>query len=116
MEFVKKRMTKYNKDGQIKPAAPILPGKFGICFCTFAGPHIGKKEALPMTMWLRSALEHIGFIVLDTWYIVGAFNNGIDLNHNGRLGNIENRPNQNDLDILTNRVIGISAALQAWQN
>lgn len=117
MAFVKKELKQLNKQKeQIKPAAPILPGKFGVCFGTFAGPHIGKKEALPMTMWLRSALEHIGFIVLDTWHVVGAFNNGIDLNHNGRLGNIENRPNQNDLDNLSNRVKGITAALQAWRN
>ena len=114
--MLKKGLKQYSKNGQIKPAAPILSGKFGICLGTFAGPHIGKEEALPMTMGLSSALEHMGFIVLDTWHIVGTFNNGIDLNHNGRLGNIENRPNQIDLDDLKNRVKGLLGALRAWRD
>jgi flavodoxin len=42
MDFVKKTTKEYNKNGLIKPAAPIIPGKFSICFGTFAGPHIGK--------------------------------------------------------------------------
>ncbi len=116
MDFVKKKMKNYNGKGLIKPSAPINPGKFGICFGTFAGPHIGKREALPMTMWLRSFLEHIGFIVLDEWHIVGEFKNKDDLNLNGRLGNIQNRPNRGDLMNIENRVVGIVASLEAWRS
>jgi hypothetical protein len=115
MDFVRKKLKAYNKSGLIKPAAPIIPGKFGVCFCTFAGPHIGKREALPMTMWLRSALEHLGFIVLDTWHIVGQFNTMKKLNRRGRLGNIENRPDDHDFTDLRNKVLGVIAALEAWQ-
>ncbi len=116
MSFVKKCLKGYNQKGLVKPSAPIVPGKFAVCFGTFAGPHIGKREAVPMTLWLRSALEHIGFTVLDSWHIVGHFNNGWDhLNQNGRLGNIENRPDENDLLRLENRVRGTIASLSAWQ-
>ncbi|GBC59676.1 hypothetical protein DENIS_0617 [Desulfonema ishimotonii] len=116
MNFIKKKLKGYNRQGLIKPAAPIIPGKFGVCFGTFAGPHIGEREALPMTMWFRSFLEHIGFTVLDSWHIVGQFNNREDLNISGRLGNIRNRPNENDLADVENRVRGVLASLEAWRS
>jgi len=115
MDFVKTKLKEYSSKGLIKPSAPIIPGKFGICFGTFAGPHIGKREALPMTMWLRSFLEHMGFMVLDMWHIAGKFKNRDDLNINGRLGNIQNRPDKDDLENVKNRVTGILASLEAWR-
>ena len=69
-----------------------------------------------MTMWLRSALEHIGFMVLDSWHIVGQFSKWEDLDKHGRLGNIEQRPNKNDLLDLKNRVLGTIASLEAWRS
>ena len=114
MDFVKKTMTDYNKAGRIEPSSPIIPGKFGICFGTFGGPHIGKREAQPMTMWLRSFLEHLGFIVLDEWLFVGTFKNREDLNTGGRMGDIRNRPNESDLSSVENQVSGILASLKAW--
>jgi hypothetical protein len=114
MNFIQNKMKSDNEKGLIKPAAPIIPGKFCVCFCTFAGPHIGKREARPLTMWLRSAFEHYGFIVLDTWHIVGEFKNRDDLTKNGRLGNIEGRPDEHDLLSVKNRVKGVIASLEAW--
>ncbi len=114
IDFLKTKLSDYNTKGLIKPSAPIIPGKFGVCFGTYAGPHIGKREALPMTMWLRSFLEHIGYIVLDEWHVTGTFKNRDDLNLNGRLGDIRNRPDENDLSIVTNRTMGIFASLEAW--
>jgi len=116
MDSIKKSLKTYNEKGLIKPSAPIIPGKFCICFSTFAGPHIGKNEARPMTMWLRSAFEHFGFIVLDSWHIVGQFKHRDDLNENGRMGNIRNRPNENDLLDVKNRVLGVINSLEAWRN
>jgi hypothetical protein len=113
--FVQRTMKAANDRGLVKPAAPIIPGKFAICFGTYGGPHIGVGEARPMTLWLRSALEHLGIIVLDEWHIPGAFRNRDDLNHNGRLGNIEGRPDSHDLLDVQNRVRGILAALAAFQ-
>ena len=112
--FVQRAMKAANKQGRIKPAAPIIPGKFAVCFATFGGPHIGVGEARPMTLWLRSALEHLGFIVLDEWHVPGQFTNRPELNQLGRLGNIEGRPDEHDLHDIENRVRGTLASLSAW--
>nr|WP_320193163.1 flavodoxin [uncultured Desulfobacter sp.] len=112
--FVQRTMEAANEQGRIKPAAPIIPGKFAVCFATFGGPHIGVGEAVPMTLWLRSALSHLGFIVLDQWHVPGQFANRPELNQGGRLGNIEGRPDAHDLHDIENRVRGTLASLSAW--
>jgi hypothetical protein len=111
MNFVKKKLQFYSDQGKIIPSSPLISGKYGISFCTYAGPHIGKNEALPMTMWLRSFLEHLGFTVLDQWHIVGQFHKETDMNTKGRLGNILGRPNDKDLLDVENRTKGIVGAL-----
>ncbi len=114
MSFVKRKMKEYSRDGAIKQSSPIIPGKFGISFGTYAGPHIGKNEASPMTMWLNSFLEHLGYTTLDQWLVVGKHNHKNEVNINGRLGNIEDRPNEADLLSIENRVRGIVSSLSAW--
>jgi hypothetical protein len=69
-----------------------------------------------MTLWLRTALEHLGFTVLDEWHVPGQFSKQTELNQGGRLGNIEGRPDSHDLQDIENRVQGVIAALSAWQN
>ena len=111
MDFVKKKLQFYMKQGKILPSAPILPGKYAVCFCTYAGPHIGEKEAIPLTIWLRAFFEHLGYSVLDRWHIVGEFHNKTDENTQGRMGNISGRPNDKDLLDVENRVKGALRAL-----
>lgn len=115
MAFVKKTMKAYNAKGLIKPASPVIPGKFAVCFGTFAGPHTGEREALPMTVWLRAFLEHLGFTVLDAWHVVGDFGNRPELDMGGRLGDIRHRPNDNDIADVKNRVVGLLAYLEPWR-
>ncbi len=115
MHFVKMKMKEYNSQGLIKPSSPVIPGKFGISFGTFAGPHIGEKEALPMTAWLNSFIEHLGYTAIDQWHVVGKHHHNPEINKNGRLGNIEDRPNESDLSVIENRVNGIVASLSAWK-
>ncbi len=115
IDYIKRCLKGCNERGLIKPAAPIVPGKFAVCFGTYAGPHIGVNEAKPMTMWMRSALEHVGYTVLDEWHVPGQFTNKPELNKYGRLGNIEGRPNEHDLTDVENRVRGILASLSAWR-
>ncbi len=112
MELVKKKLKFYSGQGMIKPSSPIRQNKYGICFCTYGGPHIGVNEALPMTMWLRSFLEHLGFTVFDQWHIIGQFHKETDMNINGRLGNILGRPNDTDLLEVKSRTKGIISALE----
>ncbi|MCP3923229.1 MAG: flavodoxin [Desulfobacterales bacterium] len=116
MSFVKRKMKEYNSMGLIKPSSPIIPGKFGISFGTFAGPHIGENEASPMTMWLNSFLQHLGYTTLDQWLVVGKHNKNPEINKNGRLGNIEDRPNEADLLYIENKVNGILSSLSAWNH
>ncbi|RQW86256.1 MAG: flavodoxin family protein [Geobacter sp.] len=116
MDFVKTALKGYNARGLIRPSSPLVPGKFGVCFGTFAGPHIGEHEAEPMTMWLRSFLEHIGFLVLDRWHIVGGFRDKEELNLHGRLGDIRNRPDSHDLSDVRSRTAGIVSSLAAWRD
>jgi len=116
MDFLKKKLQSYSDHGKIVPSSPLIPGKYGICFCTYAGPHIGKNEALPMTMWLSSFLEHLGYAVLDQWHIVGQFHKETDMNTQGRLGNILGRPNDEDLINVVNRTKGIIGALSEFMD
>lgn len=111
MDYLKKKLQYYSEQGEIKPSSPLRENKYGICFCTYAGPHIGKNEALPMTMWLRSFLEHLGYSVLDQWHIVGQFHKTTDMNTQGRLGNLLGRPNEADLLSVENRTKGVIGAL-----
>ena len=113
--FVKKKMKAYQDAGRIVPASPLIKDRFFVCFCTYSGTHIGEDEAIPATKWLGSFAGHIGYLVLDAWHIVGQFRNRDDLNKNGRLGNIQGRPNRQDLEDVENRVKGLLAWLAAWQ-
>lgn len=116
MNFIKNKMKEYNKQGLIKPSSPIIPGKFGISFGTYCGVHIGKKEASPMTMWLNSFLEHLGYTALEQWLVVGEHHNKPDANRNGRLGNIEGRPNSADLSAIKMKLNGLVDSLSAWKS
>lgn len=117
MDFARRTLRDAQKQGLILPAAPMVPGKFAVCFGTFAGPHIGEREAVPMTAWLRSFLEHLGFTVQDSWHVIGAFGDEGDLNRQmntqGRLGDIRHRPHAGDLADVKNRVAGLLASLSA---
>ena len=111
MEVLGKKLDEYRQAGEIKPAAPLRPGKYGVCFCTYAGPHMGQREAVPMTKWLGAFFEHIGYLVLDEWHIVGEFHGKDEMNLKGRLGDIRGRPNEHDLRDVENRVKGILYSL-----
>lgn len=114
IEFVKKKMVDYQDAGRIMPASPLIKDRFFVCFCTYSGTHIGADEAIPATKWLASFAGHIRYLVLDEWHIVGQFHNRDDLNKCGRLGNIQGRPNSQDLLDVQNRVEGLLASLTAW--
>lgn len=116
IQFVKRKMREYQEAGKIVPAAPVRKGKFAVCFCTYSGTHIGEDEAIPATKWLAAFAGHIGYPVLGEWHIVGEFHNRDDLNEKGRLGNIQGRPNEQDLKDVENRVKGLLASLVAWQS
>jgi len=114
MEFGSGQLDAYRKAGKLGPAAPTRPGKFAIAFCTYAGPHMGEREAVPATKWIGALLEHLGFRMLDEWHFVGEFHSKPEMNIKGRMGDIKGRPNENDLAAVAGRTQGIVAQLEAW--
>jgi len=43
-------------------------------------------------------IEHLGFTVLDKWYVVGEFHGSEERSTKGRMGDIRGRPNEEDLE------------------
>jgi multimeric flavodoxin WrbA len=97
-QWIVERMGYYRDKKAIKPGAPIIPGKKAVVFVTYSGPHTGVDEAIPAGEYIGQFLAHIGFDVVDKWYIVGEFHNSVENSTLGRLGDIRGRPNREDLD------------------
>jgi multimeric flavodoxin WrbA len=115
MQFLKRILREYHEAGEIPPCTPLRPGKFGVCFATYAGPHTGVGEAIPTTKWVRAFLEHLGYLVLDEWHVLGEFRDRDDLSTLGRHGDIRGRPNQQDLEAIALQVTSLLTRLKAWQ-
>jgi flavodoxin len=107
MEFIGKQREKYGSD-EIKPAAPRRAGKKAVIYCTFGGGHTGMNEAVPAIKYMGQLFDHLGYEILGEWFIVGEFHGKLAyLSTSGRLGNIQGRPNERDLQEVAEKVIGI---------
>ena len=95
--FLRSKFRTYAKQGRVRPGAPKVPGKNALIFCTYSGPHTGIREAIPAGLYAGQYFEHLGFTVLDEWYVVGEFHGSLELSTQGRLGDIRGRPNEDDL-------------------
>ena len=115
MDFVRRTVFHYQKTGDLAPCSPVRPGKYAICFCTYAGPHTGVSEAVPAVKWMRTFFEHLGFVVLDEWYTVGEFTGSEENSTRGRLGDIRGRPNEDDLLAIENKTKGILETLKFFR-
>ena len=96
-EFLKKKHNKYCDEGKIKLAAPKIPGKKALVFCTYAGPHTGINEVIPVAKYISQFLEHLGFTILDEWYVLCEYFGWMEGNRGGRMGDIRGKPSQEDL-------------------
>lgn len=127
MEFLHtKKLLEHRIRGDVLAAAPILPGKFAVCFATYCGAHTGESEVIAATHWLASFFEHIGYLVLDKAHIPGEMRDFGQakgwmnperlkhLNTFGRLGNIIGRPNEQDLANVVKYTQGILARLKFY--
>ena len=97
-KFLKNKFSAYRKQGRIMWSAPIVPGKNALIFCTYSGPHTGIREVIPAGLYAGQFFEHLGFNVLDEWYVVGEFHGNNEASTQGRLGDIRGLPNEEDLD------------------
>ena len=104
LKYIREKMDTYRQRGDIKLCAPKMPGKRGVVFATYSGPHTGLNEAIPVGKYLGQFMEHLGFDVAGEWYIVGEFHGRENESVRGKLGDIRGRPNQQDLDEITQNV------------
>jgi len=94
--FFKKKFSKYRKQGHVKLGAPKV-GKYVLVFCTYSGPHTGINEAVPAGKYVGQFFEHLGFTVLDEWYILSEFHGSEEKSTKGRMGDIRGKPSEEDL-------------------
>jgi multimeric flavodoxin WrbA len=97
-KFLKSKLSAYRKEHRVKLGAPHVPGKNALIFCTYSGPHTGIREAVPAGLYAGQFFEHLGFNVLDEWYVVGEFHGNEAASTRGRLGDIRGLPSEEDLD------------------
>jgi hypothetical protein len=97
-DFLNAKFRVYHSQGRVKTGAPKVPGKNALVFCTYSGPHTGIREAVPAGLYAGQFFEHLGFTVLDEWYVVGEYHGSEEASTKGRLGDIRGRPNRQDLD------------------
>ena len=111
VKFMLAKRREYADQGRVKLAAPAVPGKYALTFCTYSGPHTGVREAIPVTLYLGQHFEHLGFAVVDELHVVGEMHGSEETNTLGRLGDIRGRPNERDLEEVRQRVGGLLRAL-----
>lgn len=95
-KFLKTQFAEHKKEGRVVPGAPKI-GKNALLFCTFSGPHTGMNEAVPAVKYMGQFFEHVGFNIVDEWYILSEFFGSLENNTQGRMGDIRGLPNQDDL-------------------
>jgi len=76
------------------------------------GPHTGISEAIPAGKYLGQFFDHLGFNVLDEWYVVGEFHGNEEYSTRGRMGDIRGRPNQEDLKKIREDTIKLVGRIQ----
>ena len=96
-DFMLKKFNEHHKQGKIKTGAPTVPGKKALMFCTYSGPHTGLREATPVGLYMGQFFEHIGFTVLDEWYILSEFIGSEERSTKGRMGDIRGKHAKDDL-------------------
>ena len=95
-------------------AAPELPRRYSVVFCTYGGAHTGLGEALPLLKYMNQIFEHNGYRVVDEWPVLAEFPTAKTPEYNtaGRFGDVTGRPNKYDLEIVAGMTSGILRRLQ----
>ena len=110
-KFLKNRFAAYRKEGKIKPCAPKIPGKNALIFVTYSGPHTGIEEATPAGKYMRQFFEHLGFAVLDEWYVLSEFHGSLENSTMGRMGDIRGKPTEDELQKIKEDATRLASAL-----
>jgi flavodoxin len=95
--FLERKFSQYEEQGYVKLKAPKVAGRNALIFCTYSGPHTGKKEAIPAVKYVGQFFEHLGFKILAEWYILSEMVGSKKYSTQGKMGDIRGLPNQKDL-------------------
>ena len=114
-ELFTKLRKSYVQEGQITPASPKRQNKNAVMYCTYGGVHTGIREAVPAVKYMGQLFDHLGFHILDEWYVVGEYHpeSMRKMSEKGRLGDIRGRPDQHDLQEVEQKVLGLLQTLGA---
>ncbi len=109
LDFLRGQRKKSSDAGHILHCSPRLPGKKCVVYCTYGGVHTGINEAIPAVKFTGQLFDHLGISVIDEWYFVGDFkpDEFVHMNTGGRLGDINGRPDERDLQEIEARVRAI---------
>ncbi len=99
--FLKKKFNVYRQNNQIRPGSPKIPGKNALIFVTYSGPHTGINEATPVGKNVAQYFEHLGFTVIDEWYVLSEFHGSLEHSTLGRCGDVRGKPTQAQLQAIT---------------
>jgi flavorubredoxin len=95
--FLIKKFDEYKEQKKIKISAPKIAGKNALIFCTYSGTHTGLNEVTPVAKYIGQFFEHLGFNILDEWYILGEFHGSMERSTKGRMGDIRGKPTKEEL-------------------
>ena len=97
-DFLLKKFNEHHKQEKIKTGAPKIQGKNALIFVTYSGPHTGLREATPVGLYMGQFFEHVGFTVLDEWYVLSEFIGSEERSTRGRMGDIRGKPTKEELE------------------
>lgn len=113
LSFIDRQLAEARKHNLIHPNSPRVSGKHVCVYCTYGGPHTGEAEAIPAVKYMGQLFDHLGITIAGEWCIPGAFvpEKMHIFNTQGRLGNIEGRPNNDDLKRIYEQTIRLISSL-----
>ena len=109
-DFLKKKFAYYKSIGKIVPSSPRI-GKKALVFCTYSGPHTGIDEAIPAGLYMGQFFDHMGFDVLDKWYILSEFIGSEEMSTQGRMGDVRGLPTEQDLSDIREKAKAVAQKL-----
>jgi flavodoxin len=109
--FLKEKFAVYRQQGKIKPSAPKVPGKNALIFVTYSGPHTGIDEATPVGKDIGQYFEHIGFTIIEEWYILSEFHDSVENSTQGRMGDIRGKPTAIELQKIKENAMQVASLL-----
>jgi hypothetical protein len=109
-DFLRKKFIHYRDAGRIRPGSPRV-GKSALIFCTYSGPHTGIDAAGPAGLYMGQFFDHLGFDILDKWYILSEFINNEEMSTRGRMGDIRGLPTDGDLKELQEKARALAQGI-----